>query len=783
MMTVLPVLLALYVVVTRSASKDITISNAKPRLDTNGNIVDAHNGNIVGPVNGTYFLYGEYYGSSNFAVTGSTKLPKLSVYTSTNLTSGSWYFHGLIHNNTSPGWSTKYSSKWPWAPLGSWYSPSAIYSEVHSKFIIYWSASQKDCCLASWGIAQSDDGIHFELVTMEGKSSFGTNVSIDGSSLLVDDDGVGYVAFDAMNVPNSKDHIVAIDKLSPNLLGSSGERMAVFPDYFVEGAMLFKRGDMYYTLYGSCCCACRQGSGASVWSAKSIQGPWNRQPRDVNCKADGVEVCAGMPSEQGEKVRPTGMLTIAAQGIALSVLKNSSVDGRDIFLWQGMRWLSGKNNPKQCSTLCTAPTGVCKQDPNYHTGNDFDYWYPLKFDQHGKIQQFDDFVDNFTLSLPNSINNDTIEENKGYPIYQAHAKTHFELGLMIGNKASDLIHLWLKTYTALDKYLLPFSKTDKGISAVKTFQNKVCNSTTMKIYCDELRGMSNATGIPFNTFFILSLRHELTQLMKNSDPSIQQDPECTDVLTKSTFAHNEDGTSALLDAGYYVNASVKSTNTAYFSFNYPASPSGHAFGVNLLSGMGMSMNAVFPKSVDLDGVPIYFLTRMAMGCKSATEIKNLILSVRSAYGGSLNIGSAKDGVVNIEFGPTSSGSSTKNLIVTSPPVNGSAIFHMNEYLYLHGVPFDLDPSSEHRLKAAKRINVEHPVSASDSSSLLYVLSDRSDRDYPLWRNTSGLDDSSTAATALFEFMKSGMKSGRVLLTVFEKGNPMMKSTKKVVFEL
>jgi hypothetical protein len=108
---------------------------------------------------------------------------------------------------------------------------------------------------------------------------------------------------------------------------------------------------------------------------------------------------------------------------------------------------------------------------------------------------------------------------------------------------------------------------------------------------------------------------------------------------------------------------------------------------------------------------------------------------------------------------------------------------MNEYLYLHGVPFDLDPSSEHRLKAAKRINVEHPVSASDSSSLLYVLSDRSDRDYPLWRNTSGLDDSSTAATALFEFMKSGMKSGRVLLTVFEKGNPMMKSTKKVVFEL
>eukprot|EP01052_Picozoa_sp_SAG31_P072688 SAG31_NODE_31676_length_365_cov_0.973684_1_plen_55_part_01 len=32
---------------------------------------------------------------------------------------------------------------------------------------------------------------------------------------------------------------------------SSGETVAVLPDYFVEGAMLFKRKGRYYVMYGS----------------------------------------------------------------------------------------------------------------------------------------------------------------------------------------------------------------------------------------------------------------------------------------------------------------------------------------------------------------------------------------------------------------------------------------------------------------------------------------------------------------------------------------------------
>lgn len=33
-----------------------------------------------------------------------------------------------------------------------------------------------------------------------------------------------------------------------------------------------------------------------------------------------------------------------------------SKTGEDILIWNGMRWLSGENNPPKCSALCTTDT-------------------------------------------------------------------------------------------------------------------------------------------------------------------------------------------------------------------------------------------------------------------------------------------------------------------------------------------------------------------------------------------------------------------------------------------
>jgi hypothetical protein len=377
-----------------AASRVVTISNAEPRLSTTGAVVDAHSGNVVGPLNGTYFLYGEWYGEGNYVVAGNTELPKLAVYTSTDLTSGSWEFRGLLHNNTEPGWAA--SPAWPWQPHGTFWSPSAVWSEARQQVVLYFAATQAACCTALWGVATSDDGVHFDLVTMTGTASL--NASLDGSALFIDDDGTGYVAYDAMNAPGLHDHVVAIDRLSPDLLSSSGERVALMPDYFVEGVMLFARGDLYYVVYGSCCCACREGSGAVVLTAPTIKGPWARQPRDVNCKADAA-VCAGMPSEQGEQERPTGQLTISAQGLGLSVLAPVPPAVQPTVLWHGQRWLSAPGNPPGCETLCKPAQGACAQPLQYDKGADFDYWIPLDFGPDGAVLPFQEFVGEFNLTI------------------------------------------------------------------------------------------------------------------------------------------------------------------------------------------------------------------------------------------------------------------------------------------------------------------------------------------------------------------------------------------------
>ena len=83
--------------------------------------------------------------------------------------------------------------------------------------------------------------------------------------------------------------------------------------------MLFKRQGRYYAIYGSCCCACRVGSGAVVSSAPNISGPWTRQARDVNCQAD-APVCAGyiragdMPADR-HRVSPTRINCVESLGL------------------------------------------------------------------------------------------------------------------------------------------------------------------------------------------------------------------------------------------------------------------------------------------------------------------------------------------------------------------------------------------------------------------------------------------------------------------------------------
>ena len=120
-----------------------------------------------------------------------------------------WTFKGFLHNNSidqTKWW--QHSGKWPHFPNGTWWSPSAMFDKKSKSFILYFGASTGECCDAYFGIAQSFDGVHFQLITLNETPSQGA--SVDGSSIFIDNDGKGYVCYTAMGVPGMDGHVVAI---------------------------------------------------------------------------------------------------------------------------------------------------------------------------------------------------------------------------------------------------------------------------------------------------------------------------------------------------------------------------------------------------------------------------------------------------------------------------------------------------------------------------------------------------------------------------------------------
>ena len=78
--------------ITLTTGRLVNISNTLPRLDADGNYVDAHDGLIL-EYNGTYFLYGEAYGNQTLANPYPwPDTPQLSVYTSPDLLT--WTYRG-----------------------------------------------------------------------------------------------------------------------------------------------------------------------------------------------------------------------------------------------------------------------------------------------------------------------------------------------------------------------------------------------------------------------------------------------------------------------------------------------------------------------------------------------------------------------------------------------------------------------------------------------------------------------------------------------------------------
>ena len=89
-----------------------------------------------------------------------------------------------------------------------------------------------------------------------------------GPAVLVDSDGSAYLIYTTL----SHGHGMSIERLAPDYLSSLGatdpsQSSGIFGDGNVEAPAVFKRGEIYYAVFGECCCYC--GSGSSVARARA----------------------------------------------------------------------------------------------------------------------------------------------------------------------------------------------------------------------------------------------------------------------------------------------------------------------------------------------------------------------------------------------------------------------------------------------------------------------------------------------------------------------------------
>lgn len=378
-------------------ARRIIIRNDMPRLAVDGTVVDAHDGMLL-EHKGTYFLYGESYGNQTLATAYPwASRPRLLVYTSQDLM-----------NWTCRGDPLPMES-------GTLWIPNVIYHAATARFIMWYGSG-------GWKSATSNDGIHFT-PSKYGVfySRFGAEARTDGTGLLVDDDGVGYVAFavgfpgfDQLKWPvdpapahpgwpghdaHNYGHIVTIERLSDDLLTSTKINVTGwFPDDLVESPSLFKRGSKYYLTYGSCCCGCQVGSGVVVFTASHIQGPWTRQPvhSDLNCRNASQPICGG-----GHMRSTAAKYVFDAQWWSASAITLGN--GGTQRLLFGRRWLSGPHVPDGCHDICgnRGKPELCQRGgAKYLLKTDYSVWYPLEFEPAtGALAPFRE-MPSFELELP-----------------------------------------------------------------------------------------------------------------------------------------------------------------------------------------------------------------------------------------------------------------------------------------------------------------------------------------------------------------------------------------------
>jgi hypothetical protein len=355
----------------------------RPRLDTSGNIVDAHDGLLV-QFGDTFYLYGTAYGLSdgwrgnvnNFAEPTN----HYRCYTSTDLTNWTLAADYLLKKRVNGVLVDP--------PAGLYFLPKVIYNATNNEYVMWYNWWDRGFGNATYlGVARS--------CSPTGPFEIYNHQVVAGShdmSILVDDDQKAYMVY--TKFPQFTSYVRQLDA---NYLSPIGPDPGTQVGVFGEGCVMFKNSSTstYYVLLGQGTCAfCPQGASSHVYKSSNPLSGYTFVG-DINPISSGYS-----HNIQGQQVHVAKVLT--TQG--------------DHYLWMADLWGTG---PKWWEPLPPSATGWGDR------GEDQQYWADLVFTTNGGIQTLGPYVRKLTLENKSS---DTWYENPQVIAYPSDGTTPITLG-------------------------------------------------------------------------------------------------------------------------------------------------------------------------------------------------------------------------------------------------------------------------------------------------------------------------------------------------------------------
>ncbi|KAL3855358.1 hypothetical protein ACJMK2_014573 [Sinanodonta woodiana] len=345
--------------------------------------------------------------------------------------------------------------------------------------------------------------------------------------------------------------------------------------------------------------------------------------------------------------------------------------------------------------------------------------------------------------------------------------THYEVGYQNGSAFQEWIKRFFNSNPIMQNLMLPFYHTRKGREIYHEYLKAAEDNFPQ--YIAEIRGMSEASAMPFEHLFLMNLTPEeySINIMDSENEHESHVYGCSSVVLNrpdvKIIAHNEDCEPMNSSFAYIVSAHIIDHNAKratvtcdeeqFTALTYAGTLPGFAFGFNKY-GVVYALNEIEPKSINFGYPPVAFRSRAFL---SACDVDDFVRIARNeghgaSVGFNANIASLNQKEMwSLEVGPGKLESPLELTVIAQQNDQDKPChyFHFNYYKHLEGIEINpAIPSSTARSKRAHEIKPPRTI-----RDVKAVLGDTQNSSYPIFRRPKNPDQCITSCTVLFNILE------------------------------